>query len=271
MAQRVIINDPILNELTFDYLFTLSEGQRAKLNAKELRAIRTANRARQFVSRATIDEKLFLLAKLGVQYSFILHANNPIATKEIKELYTKYKEMSKVQVIDDMAANKFVVLTDRVLINFLNIMAHNSHSDTYLLNMDFHKVGQHMNNWKQTERADVDNIQEALDHAKAINRLSLNISIHLKSIKGITQIGDLDFNILMLLYNFKTQYVLREKIESYFGGMYKKTLIAAAIKRLTEKILIERNPASKKIEYQITALGNTSVMEFHRKNLSDSV
>ena len=61
-AQKVLVNSPIINELTFDYLFTMTADQRKLFTPKELRFIRTAKRARQFVSSATIDEKLLLLA-----------------------------------------------------------------------------------------------------------------------------------------------------------------------------------------------------------------
>lgn len=271
MAKRVIVNDPVINEITFDYLYTLSSGQRKKLNAKELRAIKSPTRARRYIESTTFDEKQFLLAKLGCGFSIIFHNGNPLATKDIKALYEKYKSMSKSAIVEDMAARKIVVTSDRVLINFLNVLADLSHSDTYLLNLDFHKVGQFINNWKPENKPDVDNVQEALESARVINRFSLQVSLEMKTIKGVFELNDLDFNILMYLYEYRSQYVTRERINDYFSGLYKKTLIAAAVKRLAEKVLIERNPTVNKYEYQITALGNTSVMDFHKKNLAATV
>ena len=46
MPKKVLINDPIINEVTFDYLFTLSDNQRSILNAKELRSVKSAKKAR---------------------------------------------------------------------------------------------------------------------------------------------------------------------------------------------------------------------------------
>jgi hypothetical protein len=146
-----------------------------------------------------------------------------------------------------------------------------SHSDTYLLNLDFHKVGHFLNNWKPENRPDIDATQQSLDYAKSINKFALNVSLELKTIKGVFELADLDFNILMMLYDKRTKYVSRDAIDEFFGGLYKKILITAAIKRLSEKVLIERNPVARSNEYQITAMGNTAVMDFHKKNLANTV
>ena len=205
-AQKVLVNSPIINELTFDYLFTMTADQRKLFTPKELRFIRTAKRARQFVSSATIDEKLLLLAKLGVQFSFIIHREK-FPLPHIKEWYEKYKEMAADDFLKEMTDQKFVVLNDRVLVNFLNVMATFSHSDSYLLNLDFHKVGFFINNWKKFEKPNEQNIQEFLEYAKVINRLSLNIATELKTIKGVTEIWELDITLLMYLYDNRTRYV----------------------------------------------------------------
>ena len=71
----------------------------------------------------------------------------------------------------------------------------------------------------------------------------------------------------MYFYDLGQRYVSRETIDRYFAGIYKKTLITAAVKRLVEKSLIERNPTVRLPEYQITSFGTTAVMSFHTKNL----
>lgn len=272
MAQRrIVINDPVINEMAFDYLFSVSTGKRAKLNGKEIRAIRTATRARKFIERSTIDEKLFLLAKLGAGFTLFIHNGNPMCGKEIKQLMEKYKEMTKTEIVGDMAAHKIVVLSDRTLINFLNILSDTSHSETYLLNIDFNRVGNIVNNWKDIYKPNADNTLETLEFAKIINKFTFNVNMSMKSIKGVFEIADLDINILMYFYDLRTQYVTRDTIDRVFAGLYKKTIITAAMKRLFEKVLIERNPTKNHNEYQITALGNTVVMDFHKKNLSATV
>jgi hypothetical protein len=271
MAKKIIIHDPVLSEIAFDYLYTMSVGQRQKLNAKELRGVKSAKKARAFIEKTTLDEKLFLLAKLGCGFSIIFHNGNPLSTKEVKSMYEKYKDMARGDIVKDMAEKKIAVTSDRVLINFLNILADLSHSDTYLLNLDFHKVGHFLNNWKPENRPDIDATQQSLDYAKSINKFALNVSLELKTIKGVFELADLDFNILMMLYDKRTKYVSRDAIDEFFGGLYKKILITAAIKRLSEKVLIERNPVARSNEYQITAMGNTAVMDFHKKNLANTV
>lgn len=270
MATRILVNSPILNEVVFDYLFGMTTAQKHKFAPKELRAIKTPKKARMWAQKCTIDEKLLMLAKLGVEFSFIIHAGK-FGLKEIKERFEKYNNMSKAQFVQEMTDERFVVLNDRVLIDYLNVMANLTHSETYLLNLDFHKVGPNIHNWKKYDRPDVDSLQDSIYWGKLINRFSLYTAIEMKRIKGVSEIADLDIVLLMYLYDFKGRYVPRATIESYLAGIYKKTLIGSAIKRQFEKLFIERNPVGSKVEYQITGLGASTVMDFHRKNLSQTV
>lgn len=261
--RKVLINDPIVIELAFDALFHLSQpDKKDKLTAKELRATKTAKRARHFAGQMTLDEAAILFAKIGISYTLVIHGSD----WKMKEWYAKVKDMTKAQQLADASKIKLVMLNNRTVTNFLNVTANLTHSDGYLLNMDFHRVGHFVNTWKDAV-PDANNIGEAQDYAKMINKLALVQNMAMKSIRGITDIGDLDLNLLMYLYDAGARYVGRVILDNYFGGVYKKTLITAAIKRLLEKSLIERNPTIRFPEYQITSFGTTAVMDFHTKNL----
>lgn len=256
--RRTLINDQIVNELAFDTLFHLSQpDKKDRLTARELRATKTARTARHFASKMTLDEKAILFAKIGISYSLIIHAQD----WKLKDWYKKMKDATKGQQLQEASNIKLVVVNDRKVISHLNVMANLTHSDTYLLNMDFHRVGHFFNTWKDAV-PEASSIAEALDYAKMINRFSL---VHNMAMMGVSAI---DLNILMYLYDCGAKYVTRASIDAYFAGLYKKTLISAALKRLVEKVLIERNPASRGPEYEITAVGTRSVMEFHTKNLN---
>jgi len=271
-TKRILTNSPIINELVFDYLYNLMPEQRSKFSPKELRAIKSAKKAREFVEKSTIDEKLLILAKLGVGFSFILHDSNKLTSREIKERYNRYKDMSRDKLVQELSEERFVVLTDRVLVNYLNVMGNLTHSDVYLLNLDFHKVGQSINKWKPEAAPSVPRISESLEYATIINRLSLNVAMELKVIKGVSELADIDVLLLMFFYDNQKKYVSRGVIEHHFGGIYKKMVIASAIKRLSEKLNIERNPVYSTVqEYQITSLGISAIMDFHKRNLKLTV
>lgn len=260
---KVLINDPIVNELAFDALFHLSQPDKiGKLSVKELRAIKNANTARHYASQLSLDEKAILFAKIGMCFSLGVHA----VDWNLKDWYKKIKDLTKSKQLAETSKIKVVVVTNKKIINFLNMMSNITHSDGYLLNMDFHRVGKFVNNWKD-ERRDADSLAEALDYAKVLNRYSLVQTMSMKGVRGKTETGDLDLSLLMFLYDFGDNYVDRPAIQDYFGGAYKKTIIAAALKRLIDKALIERNPTVRLPEYQITSFGTTAVMEFHSKNL----
>lgn len=260
---KILVNDSVINELAFDALFHLSQpDKKERLSIRELRAAKTAKQARHFVSQLSLDEKLILFAKIGISYSFVIHNTD----WKLKKFFEKYKDLTKGQQLEKVSKEKTLVVNDRMIANFLSVMANLTHSDGYLLNMDFHRVGHFVNAWKDG-RPDTDSLAEALDYAKMINKLALVQNMAMKEVRGKTDIGDLDLNILMYLYDLKDRYISREKIEGYFGGVYKKTIIGAAIKRLAEKCLIDRNPTTRTPEYQITSFGITATMDFHTKNL----
>lgn len=261
-AKKVLINDPIVNELAFDTLFHLSQPEhRGKLTAGELRASKTAKTARRFSEKSTLDEKMMLFAKIGVSGTYFLH---PVKWKYKKEI-EKFRELTKGQQLDYASKLKLVVVTDRDIANTLSLMSKITHSDGYLLNMDFHRVGNFINNWKDS-KPNTANTQNAIDGADIINNFSLALAMSIKTLKAKTQIGDLDIILLMFLYRNK-DYVSRITIEDNFGGQFKKTIITASIKRLWNTLMIERSPLTNEPAYQITSLGITTIMDFHAKNL----
>jgi hypothetical protein len=272
MPKKILINSPIINELVFDYLYNLTPAQKQKFSLKELRAIKSAKKARAFVDRSTLDEKLLLLAKLGVGFSFILHDTNTLMTKrEIKARYEKYTNMSAVENLQSMSDEKFVVLTDRILINYLNLMGNQTHSDVYMLNLDFHKVGESINAWKK-EKPSVNSLRKSLEYAIVINRLLLHSAIEHKKIRGVNESSDIDLMLLMYFYSKQNGYVLRETIKQDFDGYYKMTKIGACLKRLRDELLIDRNPVHvNNEEYQITGLGIDKVMSFLKKIINKSI
>lgn len=260
---KVLVHDQIVNELAFDALFHLSQpDKKDRLTTREFRATKSAKKARHFVSQMSLDEKLILFAKIGISYSLIIHNTD----WNLKKFFEKYRELTKGQQLADASNIKLAVVSDRMIANFLSVMANITHSDGYLLNMDFHRVGHYVNTWKEGSH-NPDNVAEALDHAKMINKLVLVNNMAMKTIRGTTDIGDLDLNILLYLYDAGNRYVPRNTFDNYFAGAYKKTVITAAVKRLAEKSLIDRDPTVRLPQYQITSFGTTAVMEFHSKNL----
>jgi len=264
VRKKTLIGDKVIDELAFDTLFQLSQPDKLHLlSPSELRAAKSAKPARHYASQMSLDEKMRLFAKIGISFSLVIHNSD----WKLKKFFEKYKELTKGQQLAEASKTRLVVCNDRVIVNFLNMMASLTHSDTYLLNMDFHRVGHFVNTWKEAI-PDSNNLAEALEYAKMINKMALVQNMAMKTVKGITDLGDLDLNILMHLYDAGAKYVTRLTLDIFFGGLYKKTLITAAVKRLSEKSLIDRNPTVRLPEYQITSFGITAVMDFHTKNLS---
>lgn len=269
-SKRILINSPTINELVFDKLYNMNEQQRLKFTPKELRAFKSSKKARVFVERSTLDEKLLILAKLGIGWAFELFGGASFTPAS--DRYKKYEEMTKLQMVDEAVNENFVVLTDRVAMNYLSVMSDLTHSDVYLLNLDFHKVGSAIMGWKKIWEPDTKSLQESIENAAIINRLILNSLLEAKKMRGSSDVADIEFVLLLFLYDNRKEYVPREMIINRFAGLYKKTIITTAIKRMVDKNHSFRNPVYSNIhEYQITSLGISAIMDFHKRNLKMTV
>ena len=143
--RKTLIPDPIINELAFDALFHLSQPDKLNLlTAKEIRAAKSASKAKHYATQMTLDEKLILFAKVGISYTLVIHAKD----WRRKEWYAKVKDLTKGQQLTDASNIKLVMVSDRKVVDFLNMTSNLTHSDGYLLNMDFHRVGYFVNTWK---------------------------------------------------------------------------------------------------------------------------
>lgn len=271
MAKKTLISDFNFNEFCYDIIFHSSAKDRAKLSEKELREISTDKRAKKYTTKSTFDEKLIMLAKLGCSYSFIVSRTKNLSLAKLKELYKEHLlELSEGTITDTLKSNLFVV-GDKNVIYFLNLMGDICHSDTYMLNRDFHRVGHHVLDWGNPESMTHEDVKEVSDCVSIINKLALNTSMLLQQVKGLTKLSDLDLNILMLLFNKRIGNLSRSSVDRYFNPTYKKTLISAALKRLVMGAYIDKGLYSEIPTYSITSLGIDTVMEFHRKNLKDTL
>lgn len=267
---KTLIHDFQLNEFLYDVIYHSTDKEKAKLTQRQLRAIETEKRAKNFITRATLDEKLIMLEKMGVQYSVWIHKVKTLYPAQVKKLYKKHKAELSEETISDLLESGLYIVTDRQVASFANLLGNGCHSENYLLNRDFYKIGDHIDEWEDTPHPTNENVREGMQHLKRINKLMLYTSMAIKNAKGFTQIGDLDFHILMYLFNKVDMYVPRETLNQYFRANYRMTVISAALKRMVLSAHVEKNPKNNS-SYMISSLGINTVLGLMTKIVNDTL
>lgn len=271
MATKTLINDPLISEFLFDVIWAATQKDKAKLSERQLRNITTVKRAKRYSSYTTLDEKLIMLSKLGVSFALTVFRTKTHSPKQLKELFEKYKANLDEDAVTDVLKSGLALTTDREIQCFSNLLGALCHSDTYMLNRDFYKAGLHAQRWKDTPHPTTENVREAMADFEVVNKMFLKFSLFLKHIKGVTNIGDVDFNILMFLFTKRNTYAHRKEIDIYFKPNYKPALIAAALKRLLENVLIEKSPMTLlRDSYMITGTGIEEIMTAHKRTLNET-
>lgn len=269
MAAKILINDFLLNEFVFDVISNSDTKDKARLSERQIRAIKTAKTTKHFVSKSTIDEKLILLSKLGCSYALMVNRVKHLYPAQMKKLYKKHKGELTEETITDILSSGLFIVTDRQVSMFFNLMGNGCHSDNYMLNRDFYRIGKNISKFRDAPNPTSENLREGLEHADLIVKMLLNSAMSSKEMKGLTEIGDLDFNILLYLFRNKKEYVSRESINQYFRVHYKATIIGAAVKRLALSAHIENAPIG--YAYMITSLGINTVFSYMRKVMTDTL
>jgi len=270
MAKKVILQDPFLSEYVFDCISNATVDRKKRLSEPMLRKIKTAKAAKRFSIQSTIDEKLELLARLGYYYSFVI-AKEAGKRKQIKDALNDFKNDNTVSALDNLMKQEHFATNNKQVMFLLNMMAAVCHSENYLLNRDFHKLGNVINNWKDITHPTVENIQATKDNVKVLIKYSLNLALGTHYLKSQTQNADIDFNILMYLYQYRNTYTPGETIRKYFTILYKKTIVSAALKRLTEKAFLEKPPIGEANRFQITSAGENEVFDWINKRISETL
>lgn len=260
-----------MNEYVFDCIEKASNEDKNKLSAKHLRSIKTPKSVYRFVNESSLDEKMMVLSKLGYSFEMVLKPSKLYGGKELKTMVKKYKDDERLSALDSTINLEIFATDDKYAIRFLNLLANTCHSESYFLNRNYHKIAKRLNAINGISKNENDNIEETEMYVAAINKFTLSALLHMKEFKGKTQVGDLDFLILLFLFHHQNKYVKRETIFRQFEGYYRPILVTTALKRVTNTFHAERYINGAHVEYLITSLGIDAVMQFHAKNAKDTL
>lgn len=247
-----------LNEYLFNRLSKLTDEQKHKLNSSELALIGTKEKLRLFITWGSLDKKLAICTKVGIQFFIFFYEDKDKANSVLQNVYKQHrmKELT-VENIEKMASEGIFVTENKNLSMSLTLLAHNSHSDLYYINKDFMQ-------FRRLAKAATDskkNTPTTDTHLKSEEALKVMARFVFEAIssENYTRSNGLqmiDIMILLLLYPVYKKYLGISSMQRSLEGIYKSNSVAFSASKLFEHGYIDKFPSVKRVvSYTITAKG----------------
>jgi hypothetical protein len=262
--------DPKHNEWLYDMICSLNHEQKARLNHKELRQIRTKSDIKKFVATGNLERKLILLTKAGVEWSILFWVPKKFSNDVIKEAYRQYSIKGKsVEVIDEMLKSKTFVLSSRDVAISLAMMNQNCHSELFMPNIEFLKFRKFTNEMHANISRGMSEKNLNLEYQTAYNGLRMVASVVNQAMLMYNDLASthclqpLDIVILNMLFLKPHNYVSMDYIRRELKTDYKPQSIGLRCVYLwKQRGMLDKMPAKENVpSYRITQLGILTVGE----------
>lgn len=259
-AKRDVLLNPVVSEYLYDCMVNATNEQKSNLKLKYLKAIKNSKTAKVFSAKSTMEEKAILLAKLGIRFSWVFN----LSKQRLNELVKGKEKPSKLA--DIMLSEKVMIVTDKQVLQYLNLMAANCHSEVYMMNRDFLKVGYTLTDWKKDHYNT--NLQEVKDSFKATKDMcKLMVGAMINSKLSVTMFGipETAFTILLFMYSKDKEFLTESEIKLQFNGIYRNFKIGKSTNELLRASYIEKSFLTSAKEYRVTSMGAEAVLRFEKK------
>lgn len=269
--KRRIIHDTYLDEFLYSLIFNSTRHQRERFPPEFIGVFRSSKNAKGFIARATMEQKLYFLSLLGIEW-FLLCGTRKNATKDLKEIVSKFKKDDYSEALNTITDKNIFIISGDQLIDYLGIMASMTHNKSYSYNVDLMKTGYHLHKWKKDiQYKNHTEVSENKESYENIVRFVKSILISNISIEANHSIKQADLLVLAYLYESRGAYVSHEIICDHFGGFFKKAEISTSIRLLRDINLIRISAITDKKEYSITSLGIDKLNNFIKKTLTANI
>lgn len=264
-AKRDVIVNPFVSEFVYDNIVNSTHDQRKFLNGKYTRVGRHSRPAKAFSVKATQEEKALMLSKLGIPFAWFFN----IDLAKFKELFENRAEFTNAQLTDKMLKENWFVVSDKQFMTFAGLMASNCHSETYMINRDFNKIGFRAKEWrKEYANTSLTEAKESLTASRDIARLMTNTIMFSKYTDGEFGINEAEIAVLMYMYSKSKEFIELNELKRQFNGIYRNFKLVAALKVLRNAKYIEEGEAEWAKQYRMTGWGVDIALRFEKKVFS---
>jgi hypothetical protein len=264
-AKRDVIVNPFVSEFIYDVIINATLDQRRILNGKYAKVGRSKRKARAFSVTSTLEEKALMLAKLGVPFAWVFN----LEKGKFQELKGSMKQMNTAQISDKMLNEKYFVITDKQFLFFANLMASNSHSETWLMNRDFLNAAYRLSEWKQNySNIKLSEAKDALPAAREMAKIMMNTIMFSSYADSTFDINEAETAILLYFLSKEKEFIAEDELKLFFNGIYRNFKLVRAINTLLKAKYIEKGEGEWAKQYRITGWGVDIALRFEKKVFS---
>lgn len=270
MASQIIRN-PALNEYVFTLLFELTPEQKKKLSRPFLKIAMSEIRSKNFSENSTLDEKVRLLTELGVGFSLVFMQDDLQSMNQLKIILKKYEEQRVASASKQLADVGIFVSSDKQVKHFLGLMADTISHRSYFLNLEYNRVGFHIEGWtKERGGNEKKEFEDTVRNSELIVKTFLNTIMNLQMVDSIVGVNEHQMKVLLYLYGYRHTYISKERMDDYFDGNMQKRTVTSSLKRLYLNNFIKKGWDISKKEYTITGTGIEIVNTFVQRVLKQN-
>jgi hypothetical protein len=270
---KLSIYDTKVNEYIYDKLSKLTVDQKRYLSSSELAIINSNNNLRKFVTWGTLEKKVSILTKVGINFYLIFYEKSEDFNALVDKVYKQYTmKRFKLDNIEAMRDKGVFIVSDKEAALSLSMLAQNCHSDVYFLNRDFMRISRMLDSLKTKIQGPL-NLEfvksEAAYHTLARMIFETKRAENFMRIDGLETIETM---ILLFLFQKPKTYVNLEAIQLSLQGIYTPYTVANRSSQLAFNGYIDKLPTeSKRPLYTISTLGILYISKVVHKIVNDTL
>lgn len=274
MSRNIVLNDPFFNEFVYHCIVSSSIELRNKLPTAYLRHTTTKVKIKRFSEKASLEQKIEMLSRLGVSFSAFFSVPEHLTTDELRQSYQNYKAGENYDSLNDMIKKRQFVFCSRDIMAILGIMGQICHSNTYMINREYSSIATDIANFGDTKKVrDREILRQVMEDHKMIVKFLLFNLTNQSFVDSQTGYKAVDLMVLMFLFlrmdGNTTTFTSCKKIQEYFKNIYTARIISTVLRVLHKNMHIERFPG--RMDYGISALGIQALHSYISRLVSNTL
>lgn len=261
-TKKDVLIIPAVSEYLYDCLTRATYEQKKNLKLKYAKAVKNSKTAKTFAATSSWEDKAIVLSKLGIEFSFVFNLNKT----RLMELYRDKNDLKPGELADYLLREKIMVVTDKQVLHFLNLLASNAHSEVWMMNRDFLKAGYNITDWKKEYfNTNLEEIKGGSRSARDVAKLMSATMLYAKFAPTLLGIQDVSVAVLLYIFSKDKEFIRESEIRLYFNGVYRNFKLGKSINDLLKTKFIEHGHLTKTKEYRITSYGTEAALRFQKK------
>lgn len=271
MPKVEIIRNPFLNSVMYDVCYNLPDEVKKSLSIYYRRILFSERRTKFFCENSSIDTKLKFFHAIGLSNALTIFPDKTKSGVALKEILKKYDQQKLAAAQKGHAMLGVYVTTDKETAFLLGLMGQNINSKSFLLNLDYNKVGYHIKEWdKKLNNPAHKELLDTAENAVIVTNTIFNGLLNMNAAITLFGINSVDLQIILYFFTKRETYVSRETVWDKFEGYIVKRKTTMSLKRLMTNDYIKKHFDWKHLRYTITSKGIDLVNQYVQRVLKQN-